>query len=229
MLLGDPGAGKTTVFEEESEAVADALCIPARKFMKLSVESHPELRGKTLFIDGLDEVRVGKTDVFTPFDEIWSKLDELGKPWFRLSCREADWLGDNDREDLASVAPDGAITVLRLDPLTDQDIIKILTAQQVEDAHRFVEEAQKRDVGGLLTNPQTLKLLVQAVASGGWPESRLDTFERACRQMVREPNKTHQAARRRMRFPSVRSTPERCRAALRGTIDCRHQWLHPRF
>ena len=203
VLLGDPGAGKTTVFEEESEAVADALYIPARKFMRLSVESHQEWRGKKLFIDGLDEVRVGKTDVFTPFDEIWSKLDALDKPWFRLSCREADWLGDNDREHLASVTPDGAITVLRLDPLTDQDIIQILNAQQVEDAHRFVEEAQKRGVGGLLTNPQTLKLLVQAMASGGWPESRLDTFERACRQMVREPNKTHQAARRGMRLPSA--------------------------
>ena len=204
VLLGDPGAGKTTVFEDESEAMGGALYISARKFRKLSVESHPEWRGKTLFIDGLDEVRVGKTDVLTPFDEIWSKLDELGKPRFRLSCREADWLGDNDREHLASVAPDGAVTVLRLDPLTDADIIKILNAQpQVDDAHKFVEEAQKRGVVGLLTNPQTLELLVQAVAGGDWPESRLDTFERACRQMVRESNKTHKAAIRGVKFPSA--------------------------
>ena len=203
VLLGDPGAGKTAVFEGESEDVADALCIPARKFMRLSVESHPEWRGKTLFIDGLDEARVGKTDVFTPFDEIWSKLDELGKPWFRLSCREADWLGDNDREHLASVAPDGVITVLRLDPLTDEDVIKILGARpEIDDAQEFVAKARERDVDGLLKNPQSLELLVKAVASGGWPEGRLDTFERACRQMVREPNKTHQAARRGMRFPS---------------------------
>ena len=203
VLLGDPGSGKTTAFEEESEDVADALCIPARKFIRLSVESHPEWRGKTLFIDGLDEARVGKTDVLTPFDEIWSKLDELGKPWFRLSCREADWLGDNDREHLASVAPDGAITVLRLDPLTDDDILAILDAQPgVNDAREFVAKARERGVDGLLTNPQSLELLVKAVADGGWPESRLDTFERACRQMVREPNKTHQAARRGMRFPS---------------------------
>ena len=204
VLLGDPGAGKTTVFEAESEAMDDALYIPARKFRKLSVKSHPEWRGKTLFIDGLDEVRVGKTDVHTPFDEIWSKLDELGKPRFRLSCREADWFGDDDREDMASVAPDGEVTVLRLDPLTDQDIIKILNSlPKVDgDAHEFVEEAQKRGVAGLLTNPQTLKLLVQAVAGGDWPGSRLDTFERACRQMVRESNNTHRATRRGVRFPS---------------------------
>ena len=30
----------------------------------------------------------------------------LGKPRFRLSCREADWLGENDRKHLESVSPD---------------------------------------------------------------------------------------------------------------------------
>ena len=166
VLLGDPGAGKTTAFEVESEAMDDALCIPARKFRKLSVESHPEWREKTLFIDGLDEVRAGTDDVRTPFDEIWSKLDELGKPRFRLSCREADWLGANDRDNLASVTPDGAVTVLRLDPLTHEDILSILDAQpEVDDAQKFVAKAQDRGVDGLLTNPQSLELLVQAVAN----------------------------------------------------------------
>ena len=197
VLLGDPGAGKTTVFTAEIKAVADALYISARDFLTLNVDSHSEWRKKTLFIDGLDEVRAGIADVRTPFDAIRNRLDALGRPRFRLSCRAADWLGDNDRKHLASVALDGAVTVLRLDPLTDQDIIKILNAQpQVDDAHKFVEEAQTRGVVGLLTNPQTLELLVQAVAGGDWPESRLDTFERACRQMVRDCNDDHRAARR---------------------------------
>ena len=197
VLLGDPGAGKTTAFQVESEAMDDACPITARDFLTLNVDSHPEWREKTLFIDGLDEVRAGTADVRTPFDAIRRSLEALGKPRFRLSCREADWLGENDRKHLASVTPDGAVTVLRLDPLTEEDIITILNAQPgVDDAQEFVAKARERGVDGLLKNPQSLELLVKAVADGGWPESRLDTFEHACRQMVREPNDDHRAARR---------------------------------
>ena len=130
VLLGDPGAGKTTAFEVECEALGDSACpISARDFLALDMDRHPEWRDKTLFIDGLDEVRAGTDDVRTPFDAIRNRLDALGRPRFRLSCREADWLGANDRDNLASVTPDGAVTVLRLDPLTNADITTILDAQ----------------------------------------------------------------------------------------------------
>ena len=192
VLLGDPGAGKTTTFREESKALTDAHFVSARDFLTLKADSHPEWREKTLFIDGLDEVRAGTDDVRTPFDAIRGQLDALGKPRFRLSCREADWLGANDQKHLDSVTPDGAVTVLRLDPLTDADIVTILEAQsEVDDAQKFIEEAQERGVDGLLKNPQSLELLVKAVADGGWPESRLDTFERACSHIAKERNEEH--------------------------------------
>ena len=192
VLLGDPGSGKTTALQVEEKAVDDAHFITARDFLTLNVDSHPEWREKTLFIDGLDEVRAGTEDVRTPFDAIRGRLDALGKPRFRLSCREADWLGANDRKHLASAAPDGAVTVLRLDPLTDANIITILDAQPgVDDAQEFVAKAREQGVDGLLTNPQSLELLVKAVADGGWPESRLDTFERACSHIAKERNKEH--------------------------------------
>ena len=192
VLLGDPGSGKTTALQVEEKAVDDAHFITARDFLTLNVDSHPEWREKTLFIDGLDEVRAGTEDVRTPFDAIRGRLDALGKPRFRLSCREADWLGANDRKHLASAAPDDAVTVLRLDPLTDEDIITILDAQPgVDDAQEFVAKAREQGVDGLLTNPQSLELLVKAVATGGWPESRLDTFEQACSHIARECNKEH--------------------------------------
>ena len=113
VLLGDPGAGKTTAFETEYEALADsALLIDARDFVTFDLEDHPEWRGKTLFIDALDEVRAGSHDARTPFDAIRGRLDKLGRPRFRLSCREADWLGENDRKRLASVVPhDSHVTV----------------------------------------------------------------------------------------------------------------------
>lgn len=197
VLLGDPGAGKTTAFEAEWKALGEKAClITARDFLTFEPQSHPEWRDKTLFIDGLDETRVGANDARTPFDQIRRRLDALGKPHFRLSCREADWLGANDRKHIESVSSDSKVTVLRLNPLTDSDIADILnTRADVGNAQTFIALAKDRGVDGLLANPQTLKMLADVVVQGrGWPDSRKKTFDMACRQMVREHNEEHEAA-----------------------------------
>ena len=123
VLLGDPGAGKTTAFEAECEALGEQACrITADEFLTHKEGDLPsEWREKTLFIDGLDEVR-GSAQGASEFREIRKLLRTLGKPRFRLSCRQADWLGVHDQERLESVAPDSGVTVLRLNPLTDSDV-----------------------------------------------------------------------------------------------------------
>ena len=194
VLLGDPGSGKSTEFGQEySELVEEAELVTARDFLTLDLDSRPEWRGKILFIDGLDEVRVGQTDARTPFDEIRARLDRLGKPKFRISCREADWLGGNDQANLSKVSQDSRVRTLRLNPLTGQDVEAILDGHPgIIDAQEFMEEARKRGIEGMLHNPQTLGLLADSVAEdGGWPESRLEIFEKACRQMAREQNQEH--------------------------------------
>ena len=115
-------------------------------------------------------------------------------PAFGCLCREADWLGENDRKHLEAVSPGSSVTVLRLDPLTLCDVEGILNSRGIH-AGGFIESARKRGVEGLLPNPQTLKMLADVVGGGrGWPESRLQTFEMACRQMAREHDEGHQAA-----------------------------------
>ena len=196
VLLGDPGSGKTTEFRSErADLGGGATYVTARDFVTLDLDSHPEWRGTTLFIDGLDEMRAGATDARSPLDAIRNRLERLGRPRFRLSCREADWLGPNDRRSLETVSPDSRITVLLLDPLDDQAVRDLITRQVVEDrAEAFEDEARHRGLGAMLANPQALELLVDATEHGGaWPQSRLATFDLACRKMAVEHNDEHQA------------------------------------
>ena len=193
VLLGPPGSGKTTIFEHLAEHHG-GLCLTARDF--LTFDDRAEWHDKTLFIDGLDETRAGTTDGRTPLDSIRAKLDRMRRPRFRLSCREADWFGANDRDHLKKVSPSGAVKVLRLDPLSDQDVLQILRgAPGIEDPEDFVAAAQGKGLHGLLVNPQSLKMLAVAVRDADdWPETRTQAFDMACRTLIAEHNEEHRIA-----------------------------------
>lgn len=191
VLLGPPGAGKTTIFDQEARS-QQGVYVTARDFN--TFEDRPEWHDTTLFIDGLDETRAGKEDGRTPFDKIRARLDKLGCPHFRLSCREADWLGATDSERLKLVSPGRNITVLRIDPLSDDNVHTILHDNLgIRNLENFISEAQTKGVQGLLAIPQSLEMLVLAVREGGaWPETRLKVFEMACKALVAEHNTEHE-------------------------------------
>ncbi len=196
VLLGDPGAGKTEAFGAESRAAPGSSLVPARHFISRSLDRHPEWKAETLFIDGLDEVRAGRPDARRPMDLILERLERLGSPSFRLSCRAADWLGRNDLQEIVSTAGYGDVRLLYLEPLRTDDILRILVDLRVPDPHGFLDEARDRGLEGLLGNPHVLGLLVKAVGADEWPRDRRTTFENACRALARERNLEHRAAQR---------------------------------
>ena len=197
VLLGDPGMGKTSAFNVEAEAVG-VKPIKAHDFIELNQEKSA-WDGITIFIDGFDETRAGAKDGRTPLGAIRGKLDALGCPRFRLSCRAADWFGSSDESALQALMPDGEkIGVFNLDPLTDSDIETILSKNhEVTNPRAFMREAENHRLSDLLKNPQTLQLLAKAVgADGSWPKTRQETYEMACRKLGAEPNVGQQAAQK---------------------------------
>lgn len=187
VLLGDPGAGKSHLFEDAA-GVEGAKLITARAFL---VTPPAILTGKVLFIDGLDERRAGRGDLDT-VGAVVEKLFAVTPAKVRISCRAADWLGESD---LAAFRPyfeqAGTPPVLMLQNLSSGEQRGVLTAEGVQpgDADAFLAEAEARGLNDFLENPQNLIMLWRAVQTGSWPKTRRELFELSTGLMLREFDK----------------------------------------
>ena len=200
VLLGEPGMGKSVEFEEEAKRVDAQSPVPASRFINRNPHNHPEWQKGPLFIDGLDEARIGRGDQRDALDKIIDRLEELRNPKFRLSCRSLSWLGTGDREELNSLTGSVKIPVLQLNPLSKDDIRKIVF-QLGGDVDTFIQEAHEHDMGIFLNNPQLLSILFKSVENDGWSNSPRETFEKACRELVSERNEKYRGARSFVSLP----------------------------
>src|SRR5258708_22077575 len=128
VLLGDPGAGKSHLFDELAQAAKTSV-LSARAFR--NDQSGPA--GARLFIDGMDERRAGRGDKAT-IDLIVQQLFTVNAARVRLACREHHWLGGTD---LAAFHPyfaqSGGHVVLALEPLTEAEQRDVLQKTAVTD------------------------------------------------------------------------------------------------
>ena len=198
VLLGEPGAGKSSVFEVEA-ADTDGIWISIAKF--LSDNPNPEWQGKTLFLDGLDETRASGGDVGVLL-KVRAHLKKLRNPKFRIACRAADWFGETDSQAVSDVSLDGHLEIYVLEPLGEREIYEILSRNHgVSDPEAFVDEARNRRIDGLLYNPQMLRLLAESISDGQWPNTREETFQLACRKLAEENSKPHRDHLRAQALP----------------------------
>lgn len=202
VLLGEPGAGKTVALEEDATRTGGVF-ISIAEF--LIGDADETLRERTLFLDGLDEVRASGEE--RTLLRLKQRLKQLDIKRFRISCRAADWLGTTDSQDLQGIVLGKTIAVLQLEALANSDIERILASTyEVARPADFVVTAQRRGVQALLQNPQTLGLLARAVQGDQWPATRLETFEIACAKLAEEPHPRYRRARRGKDVP----TPAQC-------------------
>ena len=195
ILLGEPGSGKSKAFKQEAGIDGNGVGVTARRFIRRSIDAHPEWKRKTLYIDGLDEVRAQGGDPREPLDELVCRLERLGEPSFRLSCRDEFWLGPTDIRELSAVVDGDDLCLLRLDPLTGQDALCILDGLGARDPEGFLRRAVGSGLEAFLQNPLLLQFLAKAQSPGAWPDGQLATFERACEELARETNQEHLDAR----------------------------------
>ncbi|MGE0830731.1 MAG: hypothetical protein AB7O04_15460 [Hyphomonadaceae bacterium] len=189
VLLGDPGAGKTVLFEDAArEAQGEYL---KARFFRLIPASQ---LASVVFIDALDEQRAASGEENSAADDIVKKLFERQPDRVRISCREQDWLGDTD---LAAFNVYfnryGGATVLRLEPVNRDEQIEILTANgaSAAEAAAFIAEAEQRGMARLLLNPRKMLLLRRVAKTGVWPKTIYDLFQSASELQLTEENKDH--------------------------------------
>ncbi len=189
VLLGEPGSGKTTAFEAEAKASGGRF-VTARNFVTL--ENCDIASDTVLFIDALDELRAIGGDPRELLDRVRTKLSKYQNVKFRLSCREADWLGESDRRAIEALSANGSMHELRLDPLTDADVRTFIYAHYPNiNLDDFLLNAEENGINQLLYNPQTLHLIAKIVDSGNWPNSRQSVYEQSCCILVAENNVEH--------------------------------------
>ena len=198
VLLGEPGAGKSSAFKQEAKAV-NGLHLTMAEFVHSDIDE--AWRGKCLFLDGLDEIRASDTAKSILF-QVKSKLLQLGRPNFRIACRAADWSGQSDRDDIIKASPDQQLPTYQLQPLSQTDIEGILQYDfKHSDPESFIRKAKDHGIYDLLGNPLTLSLIVKALQQNISPSSRDDIYRLACDALVQEENRKHRNPNRHQPVP----------------------------
>lgn len=204
VLLGEPGIGKTTVLEAEAGAEG-APVIKVRELINETVVPGPG----PLFLDALDEYRVGATDL-DKAHLLAKSIRSTGASRWRLTCRSEDWQKGADIEAVKRATRGAPITIAQILPLDLFEAIAVLAELGEANPEAFVDRAQAMGATGLLESPLSIRLLREAIGRGGaWPTTRFALFDQATVSLAHEDNMVHRLDRSRARASDILKAAER--------------------
>jgi hypothetical protein len=181
VLLGEPGAGKSTALRYEAAAEHGDV-VTCREVMT----GTPLSDSGTVYLDALDEYRSGDSSK----DKLLRLANAISasniRRW-RLTCRAEDWRDAADINAMRRAANNEPIIVAHLLPLNEEEAQSVLAALGDIDPEKFVREAQNRGASAFIENPLSLSLLHSVVVSNGaWPTSRFELFQKATLALAHE-------------------------------------------
>lgn len=198
VLLGEPGAGKSTTVTAAEGLVADGVPVVAfdlaaygsedrlirEVFNDSSVIAWSEGTGQLcLVFDALDEVRARIPHVGAV---IASRVRRLpcDRLFLRIACRTADWPAGLERS-LKDVF--GSVAVVEILPLRQVDVSTI--AAPWCDPSRLLDEVVQAGAGPLAARPLTLRFLARSFGeSGRLPERGAALYAAGIRSLCEEQN-----------------------------------------
>ena len=173
VLLGEPGSGKSTTFAQAARAES-ARAVTARNFVE-----GEKPRGKTLFIDAVEEYRIGEAG-HDRLDQLLRAIKRSRYKRWRLTCRT---LTPSDLRLIERTL--GTFETWQLAPLDDPQQQAVLKSLGASNPTAVMQRFDDLAAGSLMGNPATLKLLYQTLHTATQPiESRGDLFSHATDAMA---------------------------------------------
>jgi hypothetical protein len=186
IILGEPGLGKSCLVEEYRKRSGSSIYNASDLSIYSSVESGNN--DVKIIIDGLDEVTA-----YSQYEsnQVWSKISHLEKPNFIITCRSVDW--KSTYEDRIKKRWGCELTIGILQRFSDADVIEFITTKYTNiTPQTFLSKSVKCGVEeDMIYNPLILKMFIEVVKEGGWPDSKHKLYNDFCEILVEESNLIH--------------------------------------
>lgn len=198
VLLGEPGAGKSTTVAASARLVADG--VPVVSFDLAAYGSEDRLAREVFDDPSIVAWTAGSGQlclVLDSFDEARARIPHVGsvvadcvrrlpydRLFLRIACRTADWpVGlEQSLNELF-----GAVVVVEILPLRRIDVSAI--AADWCDPSRFLDEVAQAGAGPLAARPLTLRFLARSFGqSGALPERGAALYAAGVRSLCEEQN-----------------------------------------